>query len=207
MPSRATWALLASLAVAGLACHRGASVTRDRRAQRAGELRKLLGIGRVMHPGMLPRVAVIAVLCAAGCHKRATPPSGDVGGALTEATFDGAPFDPKTLAGRRAVVAFWKPGCEYCESALPKVLAGAHASGAVPVAIMVRGASSRAADELSVMGWDGPELVDSADLAARYAIAGVPYTLVLRGDGTAAAAFDGDVADADEIAAAVAAAR
>jgi hypothetical protein len=161
---------------------------------------------------MLPRASVIALVLAAaeataGCHGHATPPSGDVGGALTEATLDGVPFDPRTLAGKRVLVAFWRPGCEYCAVALPKVLAAAHASGAVPVAVMVRGASSKGADELGVMGWDGPELVDSAGLAARYSIAGVPYTLVLRGDGTASAAFDGDVATTDEIAAAVAAAR
>jgi hypothetical protein len=161
---------------------------------------------------MLPRASVIALVLglaftAAGCHSRAKPPSGDVGGALTEAGLDGAPFDPRTLSGKRALVAFWRPGCEYCAVALPKVLAAAHASGAVPVAVMVRGASSKGAEELAMMGWDGPELVDSAGLAARYAIAGVPYTLVLRGDGTASAAFDGDVASADEIAAAVAAAR
>jgi hypothetical protein len=157
---------------------------------------------------MLPRAAVIAlVLAASGCHKHATPPSGDIGGALTEADLDGAPFDPKTLHGKPALVAFWRVGCDYCASALPKVLAAAHASGAVPVAIMVRGASSKAIDELDVLHWDGPRLADSAGLAAKYGIDGVPYTLVLRGDGTAAAAFDGDVASADEMAAAVTAAH
>jgi thiol-disulfide isomerase/thioredoxin len=160
-----------------------------------------------MHRVMLPRAAVIAAVLAAGCHSRATPPSGDVGAALTEARLDGTPFDPKTLHGKPALVAFWRPGCEYCAAALPKVLAAAHASGAVPVAIMVRGASSKGTEELGAMGWDGPELADSAGLVERYQIAGVPYTLVLRGDGTAAAAFDGDVATTDDLSAAVAAAK
>jgi thioredoxin-like negative regulator of GroEL len=158
---------------------------------------------------MLPRAGVIALLlaAAAGCHRHARPPEGDVGSALALTTLSGDTFDPTTLRGKPAIVTFWRPGCQYCAAALPKDLEAAHASGAIAVAIMVSGDGAAGHDELAKLGWDGPELVDDAKLAQRYQIDGVPTTYVLRGNGTASAAFVGDEASTDDLAAAVSAAK
>ena len=156
---------------------------------------------------MLPRATVIALVLAAGCSRHARPPEGDVASALGLTMLSGDTFDPSTLHGKPALVTFWRPGCQYCEAALPKDLEAAHQTGATAVAIMVSGDGAAGATELGKLGWDGPMLADSDHLAQKYQLDGVPTTFVLRGNGTASAVFVGDEASTDDLAAALTAAK
>ncbi len=152
------------------------------------------------------RIAALAIALAA-CHARTAPPAGDVAATLSIETLDGAAFDPSVLRGKPAVVTFWRPGCPYCASALPKDLTAARAAGATAIAIMISGSTADGQAELRQLGWGGPALVDRGPLARRYGVPHVPYTLVLRPDGTALRVFDGDEASVDDLTDALAAAR
>lgn len=146
----------------------------------------------------------------AACGGAASPPKGDVAGALALRTLDGGHFDATALRGKACIVTFWRPGCPYCAKALPKIQAAAKKSGATAVSVMTTGKNSDGLKELARLGWsttDGVALVDSADLWKRWDVSGVPYTLIVRPDGTAARVIQGDSAEIDDYAAAVASAR
>jgi thiol-disulfide isomerase/thioredoxin len=140
----------------------------------------------------MPRLclAVILLVALVGCKNELEPPPGDVAAGLTLDTIDGEPFDPSTLRGKPAIVMFWRPGCQYCMNELPIVAKVARDKGAAAIAVMVTGNQEKAKE--IAKGFDGIVLVDDGTLRARYEIKAVPYTLVLRGDGTASHAFKGE---------------
>jgi thiol-disulfide isomerase/thioredoxin len=141
----------------------------------------------------MPRLCLLAIvsfLVLAGCKSELDPPPGDVASALTVPTIDGAAFDPATLKGKPVVVLFWRVGCSYCMHEMPVVAEVARDKGAAAVAVLVAGSHDKAAE--IAKDFDGTMLVDDGTLRVRYDIKKVPYTLVLRGDGTAAHAFLGE---------------
>lgn len=131
---------------------------------------------------------IVAVLGA--CKAELTPPSGDIAASLALPDLEGNAFDPTTLQGKPAVVLFWRVGCSYCMSEMPVVSKLAKEAGVTAVAVMVAGSHDKAA--AIAKDFDGPFLVDDGTLRKRYDIKAVPYTLVLRSDGTAARAFKGE---------------
>jgi hypothetical protein len=159
------------------------------------------------HRKTILTLALAISAAASGCHGGKTPPSGDVAASLAIQTLDGRAFDPQVLRGKPAIVTFWRPGCPYCAAALPKDQAAAHRTGATAIAIMISGGDDAGTAELQHLGWDGAALVDRGALATRYGVPHVPYSFVLRPDGTAARVFDGDEASEDDIASALEAAR
>lgn len=153
----------------------------------------------------MPRLCLLAILLVAGCRPGSVaPPSGDVAGALALPTTAGDAFDPAQLRGKPAIVMFWRTGCSYCMNELPVVAEVAREKGASAVAVLVAGDRDAAARIAET--WDGTVLVDDGTLRDRYAIRKVPYTLILRPDGTAARAFLGEQSG-DTLAGAVSAAR
>lgn len=149
---------------------------------------------------VLPPAALLALVAACG-HAPAAP-AGDVAAALTLGTLDGTgSFDPATLHGKAALVVFWRPGCPYCANELPEALKVARAAGAEPIAVMIRpqaaGARERGAKELARLRWDATALADTADLLGTWKIDGVPWTLVIKPDGTASRVFVGEATAAD----------
>jgi thiol-disulfide isomerase/thioredoxin len=157
----------------------------------------------------LPGLALAAALAA--CGHAPTPPAGDVAASLTLGLLDGTgSFDPSTLHGKAAVVVFWRPGCPYCANELPAALKVARAAGAEPIAVMIRpqveGARDRGAAEMGRLRWDATALADTADLLGQWKIDAVPWTLVVKPDGTAARLFVGE-ASADDLASALASAK
>jgi thiol-disulfide isomerase/thioredoxin len=137
-----------------------------------------------------PCLAAIALVALLGCKPDLEPPAGDVAAALALDTLDGTPFDPASLRGKPAIVMFWRPGCQYCLREMPVVAKVARAKGASAIAVMVSGNAERA--KTLARSFDGTILVDDGTLRERYAIKKVPYTLVLRRDGTASHAFLGE---------------
>ncbi|MBE7454309.1 MAG: TlpA family protein disulfide reductase [Kofleriaceae bacterium] len=141
----------------------------------------------------MPRLAVLALALTAllACEKHAPAPPGDIGARLTVPTADGTPYDPSALDGKPAVVVFWRPGCPHCRDELPDVLRVARDKGATAVAVQVAEPPASGQRVLDGLGWDGVTLVDDGTLRKDLAIKQVPWTLVLRPDGTAARAFVG----------------
>ena len=140
----------------------------------------------------MPRLclAVILLVALVACKNELEPPPGDVAAALTLETLDGEPFDPGTLRGKPAIVMFWRPGCPYCLNEMPTVAKVARDKGAAAIAVMVSGNREKAKEIAKT--FDGTILVDDGSLRSRYDIKAVPYTLILRGDGTASHAFRGE---------------
>src|SRR5262249_54003710 len=116
---------------------------------------------------------------------------GDVAARLTLPTMSGEPYDPAALRGKPALVVFWRPGCPHCLAELPEAARAARDRGVAAVAVQVAGKPDAARVVLSRTGWDGTALVDDGKVRDGLAIRAVPYTLVLRADGTAAHAFVG----------------
>lgn len=144
--------------------------------------------------GSMPRLAssLLALALATACSaKGEPPPSGDIGARLTLATLTGAPFDPNTLDGKPSIVVFWRPSCPHCVAELPDVVRAARDKAANSVTVMVAGTRPAAEKVLADAQWVGTALVDDGALATSLKIKAVPYTLVLRPDGTAAYAFLG----------------
>lgn len=139
--------------------------------------------------GLLATALALALLAGA-CKSELAPPPGDVASALTVPDLEGETFDPTTLRGKPVILMFWRIGCQYCMNELPIVAKVARAQGAAAVAVLVAG-SKESAKEIA-KDFDGIVLVDDGTLRKRYDITKVPYTLVLRGDGTAARAFLGE---------------
>ena len=71
---------------------------------------------------------------------------------------------------------------------------------------MVVGRPAQGKQFLTGLAFEGPVLVDDGSLRARFAIKSVPYTLIVRPDGTAARAFLGTQSH-DTLAAAASATR
>jgi thiol-disulfide isomerase/thioredoxin len=142
------------------------------------------------------RAAIVPALCLAlglaltGCKNELEPPPGDVASGLALQTLDGTPFDPATLRGKPVIVMFWRTGCPYCMNEMPVVAKVARDKGAAAIAVMVSGNKEKAKQIAKT--FDGTILVDDGSLKARYEIKAVPYTLILRGDGTASHAFKGE---------------
>ncbi len=131
----------------------------------------------------------VSLLALVACKSELTPPTGDVAASLVAADLDGKAFDPSTLQGKPAIVLFWRVGCSYCMHEMPVVSKLAHDAGITAVAVMVAGTKEKAA--ALAKDFDGPFLLDDGTLREKYKIKSVPYTLVLRSDGTAARAFLG----------------
>lgn len=138
-------------------------------------------------------LAVAVVVISGGlfaCKSELTPPAGDIAASLAIPDIEGKPFDPTTLQGKPAIVLFWRLGCSYCMHEMPVVSRLAREAGITPVAVLVAGNQEKAAE--FAKDFDGPFLVDDGRLRDQYKIKSVPYTLVLRSDGTAARAFLGE---------------
>jgi thiol-disulfide isomerase/thioredoxin len=166
----------------------------------------------------MPRTTVIALVASAllatlslgtlgACKKTGVaPPAGDIGAKLTVPTTAGAVFDPAALEGKPTVVVFWRPGCPHCRDELPDVAQVCKDKGATAVAVQVAEAPPSGLRILEGMKWEGVALVDDGTLRKDLAIKSVPYTLVLRPDGTAARAYVGRQSY-ETLAGAIAAAR
>ncbi|HUQ04591.1 MAG TPA: TlpA disulfide reductase family protein [Kofleriaceae bacterium] len=151
----------------------------------------------------MPRTTVLALVASAllatlslgalgGCNKNGVPPpKGDIGAKLTVPTTSGAAYDPAALDGKPAVVVFWRPGCPHCREELPDVAQVCKDKGATAVAVQVAEAPPSGLRVLEGMKWEGVALVDDGTLRKDLSITKVPWTLVLRPDGTAARAFVG----------------
>ena len=158
-------------------------------------------------PRLAPLVIALGVATATAACKKETPvPPGDIGAKLTLPTLAGEAFDPASLDGKPAVVMFWRPSCPHCRDELPDVVRAARDKGAAAVSVMVVGNKPAAEKVLAEAGWTGTALVDDGSLRAALDIKAVPYTLVLRPDGTAARAFVGRQSY-DTLAGAIAAAK
>jgi thiol-disulfide isomerase/thioredoxin len=138
----------------------------------------------------LVATAAALVFAVAACKEQLAPPRGDIAASLALPTADGTVFDPESLRGRPAILVFWRPGCQYCMREMPVVAKVARDKGAAAVAVMIVGSQDRARQLAAE--FDGTVLIDDGSLRDRYDITKVPYTLVLRRDGTAARAFLGE---------------
>jgi hypothetical protein len=87
---------------------------------------------------------------------------------------------------------FATPTCPHCLVTLPAADAAARAASATAVAVFVVGKAENAADVIARTHFSGPVLVDDGSLRARYAIHGVPTTLVLGPDGRARDLYVGE---------------
>lgn len=156
----------------------------------------------------MPRTTVVALalLAASACTKTSVaPPPGDIGAKLTLPTAAGTPYDPAALDGKPAVVVFWRPGCPHCRDELPEVAQVCKDKGATAVAVQVAEAPASGLRVLEGMKWEGVALVDDGTVRKDLKITKVPWTLVLRPDGTAARAYIG-AQSYDTLAGAIAAA-
>lgn len=156
----------------------------------------------------MPRTTVLALalLAASACNKTTVaPPPGDIGAKLTLPTSAGGTYDPAALDGKPAVIVFWRPGCPHCKDELPNVAQACKDKGATAVAVQVAEAPASGQRFLEGMKWEGVALVDDGAVRKDLKITKVPWTLVLRPDGTAARAYVG-AQSYETIAAAIAAA-
>ncbi len=110
---------------------------------------------------------------------------------LTVPLADGQTFDPATLGGKPAVVVFWRPGCPHCRDELPDVAKVCKDKGATAVAVQVAEPPPSGKRVLDSLKWEGVSLVDDGTLRKGLTVSKVPWTLVLRPDGTAARAYVG----------------
>lgn len=145
----------------------------------------------------MPRIApallslVLLLSLAAGCKQEAPTPGGNIAAQLAIPTMAGDTFDPATLHGKPALVVFWRPGCPHCLAELPDAARAARDRGVPAIAVQVSGKPDAARVVLDRSEWTGPALLDDGQLVKGLKIKAVPWTLVLRGDGTAAHAFLG----------------
>lgn len=157
----------------------------------------------------MPRLAVIAVLLAGlvgSCKKETAPPPGNVAAKLAIPTADGPVFDPATLAGKPTVVVFWRPGCPHCRDELPLVRKACKAKGCNAVAVQVAEDPAFGKRTLDKVAWEGIALIDDGSVRKSLGVDKVPWTLMLRPDGTAAKAYVG-AQSYDTIVGGIAAAR
>lgn len=129
----------------------------------------------------------------AGCKKDGSVPAppGNVAAKLALPTADGATFDPATLAGKPTVVVFWRPGCPHCREELPWVQKACRDKGANSVAVQVSESPASGKKFLDNLKWEGVALTDDGTVRKELKIDKVPWTLVLRPDGTAVKSYVG----------------
>jgi len=138
---------------------------------------------------LFPLFCVLAISCQRG----PSIPDGDVAGALGAIPVIGTqPFAAKDLAGKPALVMFVSPMCEHCVAEMPRASAAAAEAKANLVAVFVVGKQDDAEAIAKSTHFAGPILMDDGSLRKKYDITGVPYTLVLKPDGHAVAAFAGE---------------
>jgi thiol-disulfide isomerase/thioredoxin len=130
-------------------------------------------------------------LALGACAKSVPVPDGDIAASLTIPTADGRPFDPASLRGKPSLIVFGTPTCPYCAQELPAAQKAAASENANIVAVYIAGKPEQALGVAKQLGYDGPVLHDDGSLRERYAIKGVPFTLVLGADGRATKAFRG----------------
>jgi thiol-disulfide isomerase/thioredoxin len=157
-------------------------------------------VGRGTHVRTMPRPALAvalaitastAVASLAACRREAAPPPGNIAARLTIPTRADTPFDPATLGGKPALVVFWRPGCPYCREELPGAQRAADERGVPAIAVQIAEGKTAGTTVLGQLAWKGVDLVDDGTLRRELAVKQVPWTLVLRSDGTAARAFVG----------------
>ena len=136
-------------------------------------------------------LVAVALACGLACSRTTPVPTGDIAASLAVPRLDGPVFDPQVLRGRPALVTFWRPGCVHCEAELPQLAATARAAGVPAVAVAMTRKTDAIRAVIDRVGFDGIVLVDDGTLRRRYQVTKVPYTLVLRPDGTAARALLG----------------
>jgi thiol-disulfide isomerase/thioredoxin len=124
------------------------------------------------------------------CHRRARVPEGDITASLTLPAL-GDPLETSSLLGKPTLVVFVSPTCPHCIAELPLAQEAARAADANIVAVFVVGKRENAAGVVETTKFSGPVLIDDGTLRHRYDITSVPYTLVLRPDGSASDAFLG----------------
>jgi len=146
----------------------------------------------------MPRSAFAVAIAAAitfaalpACHREPAPPSGNIAARLTIPTRADVAFDPTTLGGKPALVVFWRPGCPYCREELPDALRAASERSVPVIAVQIAEGKTAGGAILTKLGWSGIDLVDDGTLRRELKVSSVPWTLVLRDDGTAARAFVG----------------
>lgn len=142
----------------------------------------------------LTQLLLVLVLAIAGCKRNTTPvPSGDVAASLALPSVGAHSFDPQSLKGKPSLVMFVTPTCPHCLATIPRGAAAAQAEGANVVAVFVQGGKQNAEGVVSHTKFPGVALVDEErTMIEKYAIKGVPYSLVLGPDGRAREAFRGE---------------
>ncbi len=144
-----------------------------------------------MVTGHVAFALAIALPALPACHREPPPPPGNIAARLTIPTRAEAAFDPATLGGKPTLVVFWRPGCPYCREELPNAMRAASERGVPAVAVQIAEGKTAGAEVLTKLGWQGVDLVDDGTLRRDLKVNHVPWTLVLRADGTAARAFIG----------------
>ena len=143
-------------------------------------------------PVLAVAIAAIAVASAlTACKHEAAPPPGNIAARLTIPTRAEPAFDPAALGGKPALIVFWRPGCPYCREELPSAMRAASERGVTAVAVQIAEGKAAGGKVLTDLGWKGVDLVDDGTLRRDLGVHQVPWTLVLRSDGTAARAFIG----------------
>lgn len=136
-------------------------------------------------------LAVVAALAISSCKKSVPIPDGDIAGSLTVPSVDDRSFDPASLRGKPSLVVFATPTCPYCAEEVPLAQKVAADQGANVVVVYLAGKKEQCAAVAKQIGYTGPVLIDDGSLKQKLDIKGVPYALVLGGDGRARAAFRG----------------
>ncbi len=132
------------------------------------------------------------LLALAACHHAEAIPPGNVAESLVAPTLGDAVFDPKTLAGKPALVMFVSPTCSHCLAEIPRGEEVARSVGANTVAVFVAGNADAAVKVVADTKFKGTVLVDDGTLKKQYDVRAVPYALVLGPDGKARAAYLGE---------------
>jgi thiol-disulfide isomerase/thioredoxin len=133
---------------------------------------------------------LLLALVIAACHRRTRVPDGDITASLTLPAL-GDPLETTSLLGKPTLVVFVSPTCPHCVAELPLAQGAARASDANIVAVFVVGKRENATGVVQATKFTGPALIDDGTLRRRYDVTSVPYTLVLRPDGSASDAFVG----------------
>ena len=138
--------------------------------------------------------AIVLVIGFAACHRGSkTPvPEGDIAASLTVPSLAGDPLDIQSLTGKPTLLLFVTPSCVHCLATIPNAIAAAHQRNANVAAVFVAGDRDRAQRVIDQLKFPGPALMDDGTLRAQYHVDSVPYILVLRPDGHAKDAFEGE---------------
>lgn len=137
----------------------------------------------------------VALAISAGCRTKGNEiPADDFIAALRPLpTADDSLFDPATLRGKPTLLVFASPTCSHCMVELPVAQQAAAAEHANMVAVFIVGNKKHAASVKKSKGLTGPVLVDEdGALRKQYNIRGVPFTVVLDGDGRGVESYRGE---------------